>query len=406
MLRVCYLFQDDYPWDVRVDKIMNSLADHGIQGHIISRNDTRCVRNERLGKNLYVHRMPIFANRYINNIVNFPAFFSPIWLHQILSVVRNESCGLIIVRDLPLSPTALLAGKMASIPVLMDMAENYPAMIMDTWKYRGPKPIDRIVRNPWALMAMERLVIPKLNGILVVSKYSADRIMKVGCNRDRVWIVGNTPRLKNWTEHGKPHGSDSVRRLSDFIILYVGGLEETRGLETVIQALPIIINVIHNALFVIVGKGTSESKLKKLVTFMGVQEHVFFKGWVEPQMVPSVIAASDVCIVPHFVTEHTDTTIPNKIFDYMAQGKPVVATNAKSLKDIIESCHCGKVYHHVDHHNLANVIIALKDKDLRKRLGQSGYNALKTKYNWGLDEQTLLSAVREVSLRERKVNDR
>jgi len=393
MLRVCYLFQDDYPWDVRVEKIMNSLADHGIQGHIISRNDTRGVRNERLRKNLYVHRMPFFANRHINNIANFPAFFSPIWLRQILSVVRNESCGLIIVRDLPLSPTALLAGKIASVPVLMDMAENYPAMIMDTWKYRGPTPVDWIIRNPWALKAMEKMVLPSMDGVLVVSRHSAERVAESGCDTDRIWVVRNTPRLNENTGFSRYPDAERLRRSSDFIVLYVGGLEETRGLEIMITAIPFILKEIPNTLFVIVGKGTSESRLKTLARHLRIDRHVKFKGWVDPEIVPSIIRASDVCVIPHFVTEHTTTTIPNKLFDYMAQKKPVIATNSKALKQIVESCHCGMVYDHRNHFQLANLIIKLKDRSLCHRLGQSGYDAVKTKFNWDVDEKRLLSAI-------------
>jgi glycosyltransferase involved in cell wall biosynthesis len=399
-MKVCYLFQDQYPWDVRVDKIMNSLADHNIQGHIISRNQDRLVRKERLRENLYVHRMPSFSNRRLNELINFPAFFSPVWLKMIVSVVKNTFCNLIIVRDLPLSPTALIAGKLTSVPVLMDMAENYPAMIMDTWKYRGPNPIDRLVRNPWALKAMERLVLPKLDGILVVSKHSAERVVRSGCDKNSVWIVRNTPRLKESKSYRKLHSADDFRRLSDFILLYVGGLEETRGLETVIRALPEITKELPNALFIIVGKGTSESRLKNLVRILGIGDHVIFKGWVQHEMVSSIIDIADVCLVPHFVTEHTETTIPNKIFDYMAQKKPVVVTNAKALKEVIESCHCGMVYHHKDHHQLAELVIKLKDKRLRKQLGQSGYDAVKATYNWDIDEQALLSAVREISSRK------
>lgn len=396
-MKVCYLFQDEYPWDVRVEKIMNSLADKSIQGHIIARNGEGLIRNEQLRKNLYVHRTPGFSNHRLNKLINFPAFFSPIWLKTVLSVILNTSADLLIVRDLPLSITGLVAAKWASIPVYMDMAENYPAMIMDTWRYRGPKPIDRIIRNPWALKVMERVVLPRFDGILVVSKYSADRVLKIGCYGERIWIVRNTPRLKALERNKHIHKADVLFGLSSFVILYVGGLEETRGLQTVIKAMPLIVREIHNALLLIVGQGTSEAKLQNLAQRLGMGKHVIFKGWVEHEMVPAIVNQADICIVPHFVTQHTETTIPNKIFDYMAQKKPVLVTHAKALKDIIRSCNCGMIYHHNDYYSLANQIIALKDSRLRESLGKAGYESIKKFHNWSIDEKVLLTAIQHAA---------
>ena len=141
-MRVCYVYQDHYPWDVRAEKIMNSLAAQGIEGHIISRNRNGAAPRERLRHNLYVHRLSGCHNPYLSGFINFPAFFSPFWIIKIVSIIRSTFSDLIIIRDLPLAPAALAAGKMTSLPVLMDMAENYPAMIKDTWRFRGPKLTD------------------------------------------------------------------------------------------------------------------------------------------------------------------------------------------------------------------------------------------------------------------------
>lgn len=399
---VCYIYQDHYPWDIRVDKICTSLASNSIETHIVSRNRNGSPRREQLGCKLYVNRLSNCSNNIIRTICNFPAFFSPFWIVTILSVIKEMHVDLIMVRDLPLAPTALLAGRITNLPVMMDMAENYPAMISDSWKYKGPNFIDFFIRNPWLLRKLEHFVLPRMDAVLTVSEKSAERIIDIGVKRSKVFIVGNTPRLE-YALSLDTNIFNYYRMLSEYIILYVGGMEEGRGLQTVIKAIPSIIKSIPHALFCIVGKGSSENMLMDLANSLGVSQHVIFAGWQSQDDVPSIIAASDVCIVPHYVSEHIDTTVPNKIYDYMAQSKPVVVTNAKSLIHIVESNCCGKVYPDKEYEKLAEVVIELNNRSQREMYGNNGYKAVHEKYNWKIDEKILLDAVEKLSEHKRSV---
>ena len=72
-----YIFQDEYPWDIRVDKITRSLADAGYETVIISRNRSALPICETLRKGLDVYRLPGPNFGVLRTILNFPAFFSP-----------------------------------------------------------------------------------------------------------------------------------------------------------------------------------------------------------------------------------------------------------------------------------------------------------------------------------------
>lgn len=389
-LKVCYIFQDQYPWDVRVEKISDSLARNDIEVHIISRNREGLPRMERHRDQVTIHRLPKGFHSIVREFLNFPAFFSPFWLQSIISTVVRTASELIIVRDLPLAITAWIAGRMTGRPVLLDMAENYPAMIQDTWTYRGPGWADYLIRNPAFLRRMERFILPKMDGILVVSEASAARIEKLGVKKEAISIVGNTPSIPK----GKVGpAADEVRKQSDFILIYVGGLEETRGLDTLIRALPKIAAVEPDVLAVLVGKGTSEPMLRRLAEEQGVEKHLHWMGWQDPKSVPSLIQAADICLVPHYVTEHTDTTLPNKIFDYMLQKKPVIVTHAKTLSEVIHFSRCGLIYQDDRPQALADAVIQLRDGELRKKMGEAGHQAVLNRYNWNLDSRRLVDAV-------------
>ena len=396
-MKICYIYQDQYPWDVRVDKIMNSLADMNYEGHIVCRNRDGLPREEWVRDNLCIHRLWTTSDSVLRNIINFPAFFSPFWLHEIITVVKESKPDLIIVRDLPMAPAALFAGKLTSLPVIMDMAEDYPAMIRDTWTYGSPRPLDYVLRNPRLLRILEKWLLPRLDGFLVVSNPSKERVQKlIGSLEKPIWVVGNTPRLQSNGMNTHPI-VQKLRKFSGLILLYVGGLEEGRGLETVIRAVPLIKKEIGSLLLMIVGKGSAEMKLKELVKELGVEDNVDFGGWIEPKYIPLIISEADIGLIPHYVTEHTNTTLPNKLFDYMAQKKPVIVTNSLSLKEIVLSNQCGRVYNDKDTSHLKRTVMELTDPDLRKKLGEAGFNAVMKRYNWNIDRKILLEAISHFS---------
>ena len=110
---------------------------------------------------------------------------------------------------------------------------------------------------------------------------------------------------------------------------------------------------------------------------MGIGDSIKFLGWVNNKEVPEYIANADVGIVPHHKCSHWDNTIPNKLFDYMAAGKPVIVSNVIPMARIVNETECGKVYSDYDVDSLVSVIEQLENNDLRSLLGKirSGLDA-------------------------------
>ena len=396
-LRICYVFQDEYPWDIRVEKFAVSLADAGHAVSILSRNRRAWPRRESLRAGLDVVRLPAGITAADRALMNVPAFFSPWWLSAIVRTVRAGQADVIIVRDLPLALTAVWAGRITGRPVVLDMAENYPAMIQATWDFYGPKPWDYLVRNPSWLRRLERYVLPKLDGILVVSEPSQRRVVDLVQGKVPVWVVGNTPRLDAAYESRRSPLIDQLANHPGLVLLYVGNMDAKRGLDMFVRALPSIKRTDPRALAVIIGKGVMEPKLRALARELNVEENLLLPGWVDQRDVPSLIAEADIGMIPHLLTEHTDTTIPNKIFDYMAQGKPLVVTQCATLKQIVEECGCGRVYADRDPEALAAAVATLADPGVRAALGEAGRRAVHERYRWDQDARVLQAALGAVT---------
>lgn len=393
-MKICYLFQDEYPWDVRVEKICFSLAAMGHEVRILSRNRRGLPRSEEIAPGVHVDRLPFLKWQLVNSFLNFPAFFSPLWFFSLFMICRRNYVSCIIVRDLPLGPLALLVGRLLRIVVILDMAENYPAMLEDSLRFGTSDLLGRIFRNPLMWRWIERSTLPLFDRILVVSTSSGDRVVHCGVLPTRVFVVGNTPMLDRFA---KFNGVEVARvsNMGEIVLLYVGGLEEGRGLETVVRALPAIRKFAPGVRLVIGGEGAAELLLRKLSIDLDVDDLVVFLGWVDPTLVPSVIAGADIGIIPHFVTEHTQTTIPNKIFDFMAAGKPVIVSHARSLVTLVERYNCGVVFTAGDHHAFARGVQVLIDENRRVQLGEAGRRAVFTECNWTHDVRCLAEALRE-----------
>jgi glycosyltransferase involved in cell wall biosynthesis len=395
---VCKVWDADYPWDVRVEKVCRSLGrEHEV--HLVSRNTKRRSSYER-HDGLHIHRLPVapWAPDRLNAVMGFPVFFNPLWIRAVWQTVRRCRAKALIVRDVPLALTALLVGRAAGIPVVLDMAENYPAMIRDVWAAGRARIGDRLVRNPRLVRLVERISVRHADHILVVVDESRERLAKMGVPTSKMTVVMNTPPLERGAEHGR-EGDDRLEasRRDELVLVYLGLLEAPRGLGTAIQAMREVRRRFSLARLVIIGSGRDEERFREEARIAGVTDCVEFRGWVEYREALGCLSRCDVGLVPHHATESWQTTIPNKLFDYMSLGKAVIVSNARPTERIVTEERCGLVFRDRDVTSLAEAIVAMGDPALREACGRRGREAIRRRYNWEADERRLLGAIRRVT---------
>src|SRR5262249_54795255 len=139
---------------------------------------------------------------------------------------------------LPLALATLLVGRVHRIPVVFDMAENYPAMIQDVWDSGKARIGDRLVRNPRFARLVERVAVRQVDHIVVVVEESKKRLLEMGVPSGKITVVMNTPEL----DHREPPGCEGTRSVfardtTQLTIAYLGLLEVPRGLGTAILAM-------------------------------------------------------------------------------------------------------------------------------------------------------------------------
>ena len=390
---VLYIWDSDYPWDVRAEKICQSLVQHGFETHIAARNLKRHVCYEKIS-GINIHRIKTWRSNKLNYALSFPAFFSPVWKSFICGIIKRYAIRLIIVRDLPLAPLGISCARKFRIPCIFDMAEDYVAMIRDIWNARKFQGLNLIVRNPYLAKVVERYSFKNADHIFVVVDEAISVVVRGGGSADKVTVVSNTPELDkiNQTISARPDLPELEKIRNRYSAIYVGGIQMGRGIQTVVDAMPKIIKEIPDFLFVVVGDGYATNYFKKLIREKNLDNHVEWIGWVEHNRIYDYIKACKIGIIPHLVTDHVNTTIPNKIFDYMALGLPVVATDAAPMKRVLEEEECGLSYKSGEPSDLASTLIKLRRSN--PIFGINGKRAVFEKYNWSHDGKRLLQVVK------------
>lgn len=396
-MKALFVWDSDYPWDIRVSKICRTLIENGKEVHLICRNKRRKPLEE-LFEGIHIHRVSFLTENFgqLNDIYGFPLFFSPIWLSRINNVARCHAVDLIIVRDLPMAPSALLVGKLRKIPVILDMAECYPELIRLIWKFEPFKIANIAVRNPFLADIIEHFVINSVDHIWVMIEESRSRLISKGISSEKISIVSNTPVYERFKKTTQTFPGTLKHNKDKLILLYVGFVNYSRGLDTVIESLPFLLRKHINILCVIIGTGSAERTLKDKVKELGIEDNVAFEGWIDNKLIPEYVASSDICLVPHHKCSHWDNTIPNKLFDYMAAGKPVVASDVAPIERVVSKIKCGLIFKSGNAENLAKQLSILTDQNLRQEMGKKGMKAVEEEYNWDKDSTVMLRSLQKV----------
>lgn len=391
-MRTAIIWHCVFPWDIRIEKLLKLLSRQGHQVHLICRSREGLPKDERVEYG-QIHRvvMPFLRRIRLSKVFSYPLFFNPIWLYAVAKTIVRNKIQLIIVRDLPLALLAGIIGKVFKIPVIFDMAENYPAALIAYSKARY-KPF--LFMNGFIPRLYERCCLRLVAHTFVVAEEQKARLVKLGVSGDRITCVQNTPDLKFFSERTRNGGAGGAICDDDGItLLYVGKIDRHRGVHLLIEAMPEVLRHFPKARLRIVGNGTEREKLAGMVEALGLNDAVDLQGWVEFDRVPRLIGESTICLIPHLRSEHTDTTLPNKIFDYMALGKPVIASNCRPLERIIREENCGLVFNSGDSVDLSAKVIQLLSDRHQRLYGSNGRRAVEQKYNWAADSQRIMELI-------------
>jgi glycosyltransferase involved in cell wall biosynthesis len=246
------------------------------------------------------------------------------------------------------------------------------------------------VRNPRAVEAVERWTMARIDHTLVVVEESRDRLVReLGTRPERITVVSNTPSLARLDETPERPLDPGIRE-RPLELVYLGLLEHARGVGTVIDAIAACRDRGVPVRFTLIGDGRAREDFRAQARRLQLDEaHVRMLGFLPYAEALRHVAVADAGIIPHLANESWNTTIPNKLFDYMAAGLCVITSDARPAKRIVEAEDAGRAYASGDVASLADVLERTWRAGDAREKGRAGRTAVRARHHWERDAERL-----------------
>lgn len=390
---ILMLLDNEFTGDMRVENEVISLVNAGFNVTVLCLNHGDKENSESFyGATILRIPISLFKKNKMKGLTNtFFDFWKLFWWRKIKKIAKTQKIHFIHAHDLYMVPPALVAKrKLKSQPkIVADLHENYPEALKH-YKYTQQFPGKYIISiKRWEKKEVEWL--KECDQVITVIDEAIDRYKNLGVNESKLIVVPNYVNQAMFKSYETSENIDFELK-NQFVLCYIGGFDYHRGIETIIIAVHKCLNQIKNIHLVLIGDGRNRNELEELVKELKIQKHVSFKGWQTPNKLPKHLKESDLCIIPHLKTVHTDNTIPHKLFQYMMFEKPVIGTNCSPIERIINDSKCGLIYESGNSCDLAEKIIVLyENEELRKEFSKNGAAAIHEKYNWEIGVKSLIT---------------
>jgi len=379
------VLESEFPPDVRVENEMLALSEAGHEVHLACSTRKNRPQNEVFGKAV-IHRKSITSFIYKSSIgcLKFPFYFN-FWRSFIFNLCANEKFDVIHIHDLPLSKVGAEVKRRFNIPLIIDLHENWPALIKTAPHTRTF--LGRLLSSNKQWIEYERKMLSEADKVITIIEEARDRVIGLGIEPGKIYMVSNTINFENLSITAKKKDPAA------FTIFYGGAINKHRGLQIVLKAIKICVANNIDVRLWIVGNGSFRKELEELSETLNIKSHVRFFSHKPFHEMLEILAESDLAIIPYLRTDNNDASSPNKLYQYMYLNKPIVSSDCTSLKRIINETHTGFIYKNDSAGDLASLIGKLhKDRSLLDAISDNGRKAVMAKYNWNVDKERLIKA--------------
>lgn len=233
--------------------------------------------------------------------------------------------------------------------------------------------------------------------ISVSDEVRKDYVNKYIDDKEKVHVISNGVNTTKFNSNIKPSMPSPK-----FTLGFVGSLKPWHGLDNLIEIFSLVNNKLPESRLLVVGDGTERDNLERKISEHDLAEKVVITGAVSHEQIPGLIASMDVALAPYPSTAEFYFS-PLKIFEYMACGVAVVASDAGQISNIIKSKHDGLLCKAGDDVEFAQKIIELHDNSmLRKKLSKNALNSMEP-YSWNNVVKKILGTVNIKSIDTDKV---
>lgn len=311
----------------------------------------------------------------------------PLNWYRILRIALRERADLYHFHD----PELLLVGSLIKVltktPIIYDVHENYPEDILT--KEWIPKALRKAIS--YVFRIFEDTMVKFVDGVVVVNERLAERFS----GKSRVVTVLNYSRVEQFVGQGPGLDQDKGRLKPHFV--YTGRISDDRGIYECVQALRRLGH--ENVKLICAGRIGHVNNQEFKILLGGSQSSARFQylGLLPYADIPPLLRGALAGLLCFQTTPNNLLGTPNKLFEYMSAGIPVIASDFPFIRDVVLEADCGLL---VQPDDVEEIAMAMKhllhDPKDASRMGANGLRAARQRYNWRIEEKKLLSLYQDL----------
>lgn len=227
------------------------------------------------------------------------------------------------------------------------------------------------------LASREAHVWQRADGYVTITAALRDELEGKFRSRSRTAVIPDGVRIAHSEGRARSHVQDAAG-----VVAYAGHLYTWKGVDVLLEALARL----PETRGLIIGGHPGEPDLartRSVAERLGIQDRVTFTGLVEPARVPGLLARADVLVLPNPASAiSTRFTSPLKLFEYMAAGRPIVASDLPSIREVLRDGMNALLVTPGDPTALSSAVDRLlKDPALAARLARAALDEVPN-YSW------------------------
>lgn len=300
---------------------------------------------------------------------------------SVFRLARALQADLYHFHDPELLPMGVLLKQTTDGRVIYDAHENYARQL----GARG-----------WMPDAL-RGVLPRAAGM--VEQASARSFDAVVCATEHIAALFPATRtvvVKNYPFRAAAEAEPDPRQYApgNYQLIYTGGWSGHRGVYQIVQALGHV--TLPDARLTLLGRCVDPGVQQQAMQLQGYAR-VDYHGMVPYDRLYQHMRSSAVGMICSQPQHDYDMAQPNKLFEYMSAGLPVIASNFPLWREVVEGSHCGLTVDPTRPQDIAEAIDRLlAAPQLRREMGENGRQAVLQTYNWNPEGQKLVQLYKEL----------
>jgi glycosyltransferase involved in cell wall biosynthesis len=306
---------------------------------------------------------PSLHRSYFWRVISFLSFM----LTSVWTALHVKDVDLVMGTTPPIfqAVSAWLVAVMRRKPFLLEVRDLWPEFGVSMGVLKNPVVI-------WLARWLEGFLYARATHILVNSPAYKEYIVGKGVPEKKVTFIAYGTDVDMFNPNVDGSSMRGELGLQDrFVVLYAGALGQANDIDTILRAAKRLSRE-EKIRFVLFGDGKDRPRLQAEAERMGLS-NVIFAGVRPKRDMPQVIACADVCLAILLDIPMFRTTYPNKVFDYMAAGRPTLLVIDGVARELIEASDGGVFINPGDDELLARTILELSRDD--RRLKEMGSNA-------------------------------